>query len=1490
MLSLQLPFVQTGITEYVTKKLEGKIDGTLSFSSIKILPISAVVLNDVVVTDAHPYQNGDPCFPPVDTLFSARKVSANIYLSSLLRKGALRLGRVAVDGGMLHLTVEGDSLFPVNLMRIFRILPAPPGTPVDTSDIFQIRRVRLDDFRYRMTIFGMEETRASRKPFEMAWEDLDVRLDARVHALKFKGGRMGGVADHLSLQEKSGFHCRHLSGTALVGRGEARITDLRILEDDSDLYLPLLLFSYKDGSAWSNFLDEVRITGKVAPSLLGMRTLRFFTPVFEKNGAVLQLQNADVDGPVRHLKVSNLQFRDTVSLVSGIIDARGDGLPDLDHLEIDVRLRDWRFNRRGINRFVNSFTAPQKVKLNDILPETWYVLNSHTYGPIDGFTEEASLRSGIGNLQVSSFLHNLTNRKPTAISARISTEGLDVGAILRSEAIGTLTAKFAGGIVMDGEDLRGNLDTCRIASVRLLGHPFHNIDATGDIDGHNFNAWLRVDDPACRLNAAAGCDYDESLKMSRYHIAGTVADADLHAFGVEIHKGLSRAAFSIDGSMEMEEGGGNCAVLTLGNVRLTDSTGVHVLGDIDADYLSAGKDNCIGLRSAFLEGNLQSDTKITALIPALVAQTVGTEMPLLFDGKEPEEEDLRPFALNLNLKTGSTRELLDFLYPEMYIERGTLLEARTDPNGKIAASLRSGRIIAGKIRGKDIQLNTDNRGGKLHTDLQSAELELGPLKLEGNRISADADANIVDLTLAYANVSGYDDGLEHSGSLSAEGELLRDAAGKPAFRLHPRHSRFILGQDLWTLGESEIRIGDGRVALDAFSLDCNQQHIRIDGALAPDRQDTLKLFVQNFDLETIDRITHGIYEMGGSLSADAAFISPLSDERIRLQLGLLCEELSLNRVDAGSVIVHSQWNDKAGRLDFNVQNSLDHYQCIDGNGWFNPSRKTLSADLELDKLNIGILGPFLRDLFSETGGSISGRLLAEGPLGNISIASRNARLNDALLRITFTGVAYRFDGPIHIDDNGILCDNVQVSDAEGAKATLSGGLNWQHFQDIRLDASLQFNDMQLLDTPVNSGLGVYGKLFASGSARVQGPTDNLDIAAEARSSRPGVVTLGADSPTLKNNNGLLTFVEPQVLDDELLAFEKRAEEIKRSGKLGVKAHLLVHPQVTINMPIDTESGSGISANGHGDIHITLPAGSDDISLLGAYNIESGKFNYVIPGLVSKEFVLQDGSSINFGGNLMNTELNVNALYKVSTSLSSLIADSTSTNIRRHVNCGIQISDKLSGPKASFSIDVPDLDPATKSEVQAALNTEDKVQKQFVALLLFGTFIPSENSGVVNGSNILYSNLSEIMMNQVNSVLSKLNIPVDLGFGYQQGTTGHDVFDVAISTQLFNNRVVVNGSMGNRKYKTSTSPGGDFVGDLDIEVKIDKPGRYRVNLFSHSADEYASYLDQAQRNGLGFTYQQEFNNFGKFFRNLFTSKKKRKPDDAAKRPPVVIQVK
>jgi hypothetical protein len=178
----------------------------------------------------------------------------------------------------------------------------------------------------------------------------------------------------------------------------------------------------------------------------------------------------------------------------------------------------------------------------------------------------------------------------------------------------------------------------------------------------------------------------------------------------------------------------------------------------------------------------------------------------------------------------------------------------------------------------------------------------------------------------------------------------------------------------------------------------------------------------------------------------------------------------------------------------------------------------------------------------------------------------------------------------------------------------------------------------------------------------------------------------------------------------------------------------------------------------------------------------------------------------------------------------------------------------------------------KSRVESALSTEDKVQKQFLSLLLSNSFLPDEQSGIINNSTMLYSNVSEVMANQLNNILEKLDIPVDLGLNYQPNEKGNDVFDVAVSTQMFNNRVVVNGSVGNKQYTENVQT--DVVGDLDIEIKLNKSGALRLNLFSHSADSYTNYLDNSQRNGIGLTYQTEFSSFKQWVKNILSKRMKR----------------
>jgi hypothetical protein len=216
-----------------------------------------------------------------------------------------------------------------------------------------------------------------------------------------------------------------------------------------------------------------------------------------------------------------------------------------------------------------------------------------------------------------------------------------------------------------------------------------------------------------------------------------------------------------------------------------------------------------------------------------------------------------------------------------------------------------------------------------------------------------------------------------------------------------------------------------------------------------------------------------------------------------------------------------------------------------------------------------------------------------------------------------------------------------------------------------------------------------------------------------------------------------------------------------------------------------------------------------------------------------------------------------------------------------VDCIIELDGKMMNPELNFKIDIPDLDPTTKIRVESALNNQGKIQKQFMALLVSGGFIPDEQSGIANNSSILYSNASEILSNQINMIFQQLGIPLDLGLNYQPGERGTNIFDVAVSTQLFNNRVVINGNIGNDPYGNNNR---DVIGNIDVEIKLDNPGNIRLDVFSHAEDQYSSYNDNnnSQRSGVGIVYQREFNSFKNLVRGKSKAQKAYEKQERQKR--------
>ena len=387
----------------------------------------------------------------------------------------------------------------------------------------------------------------------------------------------------------------------------------------------------------------------------------------------------------------------------------------------------------------------------------------------------------------------------------------------------------------------------------------------------------------------------------------------------------------------------------------------------------------------------------------------------------------------------------------------------------------------------------------------------------------------------------------------------------------------------------------------------------------------------------------------------------------------------------------------------------------------------------------------------------------------------------------------------------------------------------------------------------------------------------------AATSGPGELHLPIGGASGEVQRKMLVFTEPvsELQQDPYeLMMASNTQQQAQSTNLIINLTARATPDATVFIDLGENT---LNARGSGTIGINLETAQNSFGLSGDYTLQEGSFRFSAMNLVSRDFTIQDGSSVRFNGPVNETDLNVKGLYITKASLDNLItsdsAESSSGSGRRTVNCGIDISGKLSNPEVQFSIDVPDLNPSSQIALESALSTEDKIQKQFIYLLIAGSFLPDEDSGITStGSDMLFSNVSSIMSGQINNIFEKLNIPLDLGLNYK-AQEGRNMFDVAVSTQLFNNRVIVNGAVGNKQMIGSTT--SEITGDVDVEIKVTKNGNLRTTIFSHSADQFSSYLDNSQRNGVGIAYQKEFYSFSQLFGEMFMSRQERE-ERAARR--------
>jgi len=594
--------------------------------------------------------------------------------------------------------------------------------------------------------------------------------------------------------------------------------------------------------------------------------------------------------------------------------------------------------------------------------------------------------------------------------------------------------------------------------------------------------------------------------------------------------------------------------------------------------------------------------------------------------------------------------------------------------------------------------------------------------------------------------------------------------------------------------------------------------------------------------------------------------------------------MKVNNENLGNLTISSRWSDEDKILYFNAlsQHAITNFDFV---GRYIPGRRFIDLKAQLNEIPITLIDPYLQKIFSELEGTISGPLEF---IGNIRNPKLNAdfELSDFSFQVDYLNTSYRFNDEIKIRNNKIFFDDINIYDRYNNIAGVQGFVRLAKMKNIIVDLTINTDKLLALNTAYDGGQSYYGDAFVSGISRLKGDPDNLNIDISVQTLKNTDISIPISGGGIVEQKDFITFVNKDIDSVKKEPIEKTEE---KSSNLNLNIDLGISQHTISKIIFESESIGVIESRGEGDLKIGLDD-EDQFNIYGLYNIIEGEYLFTLQNLINKRFKIEQGGRIEWDGSPLNANIDIKAVYVVKTTLNNLFYTDT-TNLYREripVECQILLSGRLKKPDIEFAIDVPTLEPELQHQVTSILNSEEKVSKQFLALLIFNNFIPPQeevyttyngNSSNIGPRNVGITTTTELLSSQLSNWLSQISEEVDVGVNYRPGDEiNRDEVEVALSTHILNDRVSISGNVdvgGNRVTTREAPPpsASNIVGDFNVDVKLNKSGKLRLKAYN-KVNENLLYEQGPYTQGVGITYKEDFDTFKELLKKYLNNKSKK----------------
>ncbi len=1373
-----------------------------------------------------------------DTLFSAKSIKTNVLSFQKLYNGDLLFGEIRIDSLYFNLkTYKGEK--DSNIEKFVALFDS--GKKSTKKFLMKSKNVYISNSTFILT----DENHIVPK-------DLDFKkLNIELSNFKIFGPEITTNIMKMSFLDHRGLFVENLDGNFAYTLKHIKLEKFNILTKESFLKGNLVLnYDRKD---FVDFNNKVQFDIQVDSASLATNDIRYFYNELGKNQHFKLSSN--IRGTLNDLYVSKLN----------LIDQNNSQIVGNVNFKNLLGTKGHNFYMKGNFNKVSSnyknLSSLLPTILGKKLPSSLsklgqFNLRGKTEITTSTIDADFYMTTALGNIQSKLKMTTIDDIDNSSYSGNVILEQFNIGKFLSKKDLGTVTLNLD----IDGKGFKvANLNTSfsgDVYKINYKGYNYTNIVVNGNFKKPLFKGKIYVNDPNLFMDFDGLVDLEK--KDINYNFNAKIDYANLAK--LNFVKSDSISVFK--GVIDMKVTGTNLDNLK-GAVNIKNTSYQNVKDTYyfdDFDLKSSFDENNIRTISFnspdIVQGKVVGKFQISQL-QKMIENSLGS----LYANYSPNKVIKGQF---LKFDFSVYNKIIEVFYPGISVAPNTVLQGSINSdNNDFKFNFNSPQIAAFENYFDKINIRVDNKN-----PLYNAYISMDSIKTKSYKISEFSLINVTQKDTLHIRT-------EFKGGNKAE-----DYYNLNLFHTIDKQNNNVVGIQkseikfkdyLWFLNENENNqnkiIFDKELknfSIDAIVLSHENQKIDLKGFLKGVDTKDLNLNFTNIDINKltpdISNFTfNGILNGSINLKQENKIFQPTA--------ALFIDNLSINKVVLGKLNLDVSGDESLKKFYVNATIENENVESFNAKGDFvlENDQTTTNLDLRFNRFNLGVLGLIGGDIITNIKGFASGSTNIEGPLSDPKVNGR-MYLDNSGISIPYMNVNYEFENKsiVDITENLFIVRNAIIMDSKYAsKGILEGRVRHNKFSDWVLDLKINSNRFLALDTQDREDAAYFGTAFIDGTASITGPTNGLLIKIDAKSEKGTAIKIPINDADAVGTNDYIHFLTTK---DKYNLGKGVFDKTRNYNGLELKFNLDINQKAEIEVILNRNSGHGMKGRGNGNLLLEINTLGKFI-MTGDFQVYEGTYNFKYGGLIDKKFKVKKFGSIVWEGDPLRAILNLEAVYET-TANPAVLLDNTSFNKKVPVEVVIGIKGNLSNPEPDFSINFPTVSSVLKSEIQYKLDDRDARQKQALYLLSSGDFL----SPLGVSQSDLTGNLFEKASGLFNDIFKDEEGKFNLGIDYiladnRPGIETNGRFGVTVSSKI-NDKITFNGKLGVPIGGINQSA---IVGDVEVQYLVNEAGTLNLRVFNKEND--ISYIGQGigYTQGLGLTYQIDFDTFKELVNTIFNKK-------------------